>query len=450
MSIRYYCTNCAHAFESEQTEALVCPKCFWTSSVVREDSHQETREQSVSREPGKAAVVGHGFLIALGALKPLFVCALIAALAAGGYWIYKNGGLDRVRSWMPVKEQGPRSEASSSKPALDSKKSAAQPADTASEPAALSAADNAVLARKIELDPQRELSSMEYEILGRRAALRTGLVEKLPGPVWSLERFKKMLEEQQNTYQVPLPRSYRDKLSDLFEAHYVTGGQLFTEGRLLEARNSWVESLAFPVYANDIEKHRGVVLTMLRPFINDTLSKIGAINGMLVEGPVRELETRLNDAYGKFFDLLEQKKWDAAYEAAEGLLNMTREFDKIAVQTPKVPPYPPQAKIDRDIGKALFDLLEASRPAVADVSALERDVRMKKQVVETLLPARFEESLEAYRSGFTAMDRGDWEAAADFFNKVEAPAILKRDSEEKVRILQKLAQSVLDSSAVSG
>jgi len=249
---------------------------------------------------------------------------------------------------------------------------------------------------------------------------------------------------------VPLPRSYRNKLQMLFESKYLAGAQAFTEGKLLEARNLWIEALAFPVYANDIEKHRGVVLTMLRSFINDTLSKIGALNGMLVEGPVRDRETKLNGAYGQFQKLISEQNWNAAFEAAQGLLSMADDFDKTTVQTPQVPAYPPSAQIDRDIGKSLYDLLETSRPSVADVGALERDVWMKKQVIETLLPARFSESIKYYGEGLSAMDQAQWQMAMDILAKVKEPAVLQRDSAEKIKILEKIARAELDSSDVSG
>ncbi len=442
----YHCTHCGHSFEAEEKDNLECPACFWTSSVVREAEHREAQaraQQKTSQKTGSG--IASAFWAAFGALKPLFIAAFILAIAAAVFvWFKPRAGtlVERIKS---KKREIQAPEGAGRPQVLPASDNAMVP----KPPAALSDAENAILARKVELDSARELSSMERELLGRRAALRTGRIEKLPGPAWTLEQFKEMLAEQQNAYKIPLARSYRKKLEKLFEEKYLTAAAAFSDGRRLEARNLWVESLAFPVYAGDIEKHRGVVLTMLKPFINDTLSKIGAMNGMLAEGPVRDLEIRLNAAYEQFFGLLEAQKWDAAYDAAQSLLALTGEFDKISTQKPQVPAYPPAVQIDRDIGKALYDLLEASQLAVADVSSLARDVRMKKQIIETLLPGRFEESLNHYRAGFAAMDQAQWQAAIDSLQKIQEPALLERDSMEKIKILQKLVQAELDSGPVS-
>jgi len=457
--IRYYCTHCSHAFEAEEKENIECPSCVWTSSVVRESEHREREAQQQSTVSSrKSPAIPLGLRIAFDAVKPLLLLLAVLGLAAAGFFYFKpqTAGLGQKiqESGSKLKKTAVEIQGNFEAPKKASKKQAdasEKNLEVSDAPRpGLSEQDKAVLARKIELDPARELSPMEKELLGRTVSLKTGRVEKLPGPVWTLELFKKLLTDQQAAYQVPLPRSYRNKLQTLFETKYLAGAQAFTEGRLLEARNLWVEALAFPVYANDIEKHRGVALTMLRAFINDTLSKIGALNGMLVEGPVRDRETQLNNLHAQFQKQVSERQWETAFDSAQQLLKMAEDFDKTTVQAPQVPPYPAAAQIDRDIGKSLYDLLEASRPAVADVGALERDVRMKKQVIETLLPGRFAENIGYYREGLAAMDRTEWQAALDLLSKVREPAVLQRDSAEKIKILEKIAREELDSSRVSG
>lgn len=455
---RYYCTHCSHAFEAEDKENIECPACVWTSSVVRESEYRESEApQQVASSKRSVSVIPVGLRIAFDAIKPLLILLFVLGLIAAGFLFFKPQVIILVHK---IQSRGIKLK----QPPLDiqgnpdtQKKLAPKRQVPAGQDLALEAPrpvlseqEKVILARKIELDPTREFSPMEKEFLGRPASLKTGRVEKLPGPVWNLERFKQMLVEQQASYQVPLPRSYRNKLQSLFESRYVIGAQAFAEGRLLEARNFWVEALAFPIYANDIEKHRGVALTMLRPFINDTLSKIGALNGMLVEGPVRDRETKLNGTYEQFQKLLTERNWDAAYDVAQGLLALADDFDKSAVQRPQVPAYPQSTQIDRDIGKSLYDLLEAPRPTVADVGALVRDVRMKKQVIETLLPGRFAEYTGYYREGLVAMDQAQWQTAMDWLSKVKEPAVLQRDSAEKIKILEKIVRTELDSSGVTG
>jgi len=455
--IRYYCTHCSHAFEAEEKENMECPSCVWTSSVVRESEHheREAQQQTASSKKNTSAIPA-GLRIAFDAVKPLLILGAVLGLIAAGFVFLKpqvSNLLHKMKS-RGVELKVPSAEISGKsriekKSAKSVKTQASQELGTEKPQPVLSEQEKAVLARKIELDPTRELSPMEKELLSRAAVLKTGRIEKLPSPVWNLERFEKLLEDQQTLYQVPLPRSYRKKLKILFESKYLAGAQAFTESRLLEARNLWVEALQFPIFANDIEKHRGVVLTMLRSFINDTLSKIGALNAMLVESPVRDRETQLNGAYEQFKKLLTERNWNAAYEAGQKVLALAADFDTATVGTPQVPPYPPSAQIDRDIGKSLYDLLEASRPAVADVGGLERDVRMKTQVIETLLPERFTESTGYYHTGLAAMDQAQWQSAIESLSKVKEPALLQRDSAEKIKILEKIIRAELDSSGVT-
>lgn len=457
--IRYYCTHCSHAFEAEEKENVECPACVWTSSVVRESEHREneaSRPAAVS--PRKMFSIPLSLQIAFDAIKPLLILLLVLGLIAVVFLFFKPQAVhlgQKVQSRAAeIKKNSLDIPGSLALQKTSSKKQLTDQPDqgilSETPRPVLSEQEKMILARRIELNPSRELSDLEKELMSRTASLKTGRIEKLPGPVWDIERFKQLLAEQQALYQVPLPRSYRNKLQELFEAKYLGGAQAFAEGRLLEARNLWVESLAFPIYANDIEKHRGVALTMLKSFINDTLSKIGALNGMLVEGPVRDRETKLNGIYEEFQGFLNARNWDAAYDTGQNLLLLADDFDKTAVAVPKVPPYPPSTQIDRDIGKSLYDLLETARPAVADVGSMERDVRMKKQVIETFLPGRFSDAMAHYDAGLAAMDQLQWQAAIDAFAKVIAPAVLQRDSDEKIKILKKIIRAELDSTGVSG
>ncbi len=423
--------------------------------MVREEDYREAQKArggEPAANPGQKILGAFFFLVE--ALKPLLIGLLLLGGVVAAFIFLKFRGGDFLTL---VLRHSPRTEKNIDIPAPRAKPGQPAPGDAkAGRPSAaarlvLSPDEQAVLSRRLELDPKRDLSKMEMEILNRHVPLRTGRIEKLPAPAWGLDQFKQMLEEQQRFYKVPLPRSYRNNLQKLFEAEYLPASKAFSEGKLIEARNFWVESLLFPIYANNIERHRGVVLTMLKPFINDTLSKIGAMNAMLAEGPVRDLEIRVSQAYDHFIQLLQARSWDAAYDAAEGLLAMNADFDQQAGQAPKVVPYPPSfSGIDRDIGKALLDLLESPRPSAADIGALQRDVRMKKNIIETLLPEKFSKELDHYRVGLEAISQADWQKAVQAFESVKAPALLARDSEEKLRIIQRILKAALDAQPVLG
>lgn len=299
-----------------------------------------------------------------------------------------------------------------------------------------------LLNRRLALDPNRALSEEEEEILKTRSSFRTGLVEKLPSQAWTSQSFKEMIAEQERFYQVPLPRSYKNKLDDLFEKKYAPGAEAFKNGDLLEARNFWVESLAFPVYANDVEKHRGVILTMLRPFITDTLSKVGAINGILIERKIREKEKSVSESYGRLFELIEEKSWKEALGAIsfiqEGLDELARP-DRLA-GAPS--PYPASVnQVDEGIAATLFQLLEVPPPALADLEPIHTDILAKRKVIESFIPERLQAVQQVYDEALDYIQRSEWADAEKKLRGVDLPLALIEDAQQKTKILKKLQKA---------
>ena len=84
------------------------------------------------------------------------------------------------------------------------------------------------------------------------------------------------------------------------------------KGDLLATRDLFIESLLFPPYSTNVQKHRGVALTMLKAFITDTLSKIGALNQMVADQNRRQQGKEIEAEYGSLFALIQEGRWEEA------------------------------------------------------------------------------------------------------------------------------------------
>jgi len=460
MNRLYHCTHCTHQFEAPEKEGVECPSCFWTTTVVPAEEAAASASAAARPEKESSSKIIRNLWLILDALKPLF----FAVVAGGVLWLGWRWFRPSFKPWpflsLPAikRDAGRISEEKKNAAVSIKMKASAEagqklPSEAAAGPGGffLTENDNKILARFIQLDPVREPLEIEKKVLGRRVPLRTAKIEKLPSPAWTPEQFEQMLQTQEMYYKVPLPGSYRRKLKKLFTEKYLAAQQAYARGELLPARDLWVESLAFPIYADNIEKHRGVVLTMLRPFIGDTLSKIGALNGMLSEGSFRDSEAGLGGAYDQLNSALEKKDWKMAYGAASGIETLAAQLEEKAKSAPKIPGYQPAAgRVDAGIGSALADLLEtAASPAIADLQPLLADVASKKRIAETFLPELFHEEFDAYAKARTLTDDGRWQEAKDLLAGIHRPAVLARDAEEKMAVLDKIIKAELERQAVS-
>ncbi len=460
--MRYHCTHCGHHFESPEKEGIECPSCFWSTAIAPEGDKLGDSSERLKTNPSAGRIlVGRVFWV-LDALKPLLIALVLLGACFLAYKFLrlrfsetpamdilaisssekKESGVEKAKKWV-------------SKIVLKTENRATiEPLSETEVPPEpkplLGGEDNVILARRIALDPKRELLDLEKKMLERRVSLRSAKVEKLPSPAWTQEQFEQMLKEQELYYKIPLPRSYRNKLKKVFREKYLAGSEAYSTGDLLQARNLWVEALAFPQYSENINLHRAVALTMLKPFINDTLSKIGALNGMLVESSLREVEAAVPAAYEKMNADLAQKNWQAAYETAQSLQSLAATLEEKAKSAPKVPDYlPGAAQVDAGIQSALTDLLEAAYPAVVDLSPLLADVSSKQRIAETFMPSLFQREFESYDRGLSLMDEGQWAQALTELESIHRPAILARDVEEKIQVIDKIRKAELAEPPVS-
>ncbi|MFZ5801867.1 MAG: hypothetical protein ACOY3K_01975, partial [Candidatus Omnitrophota bacterium] len=315
----------------------------------------------------------------------------------------------------------------------------------------LSPDEKASLEKVLFVGKESALSGEEKNILLNKAEFKTGWVERLPSEIWSLERFQAALAEKEAFYKIKLPRSYHKKLETLFREKYLPSGEAFGAGEILRARDQWVGSLAFPIYANDLRKHRGVALAMLRPFIEDTLAKISVANNLLMEKTVRENEETMNAQYASLFAEVEKEDWPAAAASIEKLLGAITDYEKKAAVKASAPPYPAEIQaIDTDIQRTLYAVLEVPAPTLADWQALRRDLEAKQEVLRQFDPRVIAVSRSAYERGNALITQRAWAEAVRALTEVTLPRALAEDARLKISILQKLLNPALDSQPENG
>lgn len=337
-----------------------------------------------------------------------------------------------------LKENKPKKKNSAPAIAISQPQPPAGPAGNAM-PSLLSPQEGEILNQCLPISEDRKLSKEEKKILDAKASFKSGFSEKLPSKAWTLENFEEMISQQENYYRVPLPRSYRKKAIAHFTQYYLPGAEAFKNGDLLAARDAWVASLALPAYSNDVQRHRGVALTMLRPFINDTLSKIGVINSVLVEKEIREREQKVVSAYSEVSRLIDKESWKKALEKME---EAQKTIDVLTgSQKPSsVPPYPPSLnRVDQDIQATLRGILQVPPPAIADWEPMRQDIVSKKNVIESLLPEKIKPRLEVYQEACQLIRDKKWQKAKAKLQEVDLPEALAKDAAAKIQILKKLS-----------
>jgi len=303
----------------------------------------------------------------------------------------------------------------------------------------LSEREREILNRKVSLPADRPLAEKEKEILSSRVALPSRLPAGVRVPPWDLKQFEEFLKETERQYKIPLDGGYRRKLIRLFKDHYLPGAQAFEARDFLKARDEWIRSLAFPVYRNHIEKHRGVLLTMLRPYINDTLSKIGAMNASLTGEALYGGEEKIRSAYKTLGDLIEKESWE---EAGAQILELTKQLEQLE-KIPKAaspPPLPGEISlVDPDIQEVLQAQVSPAEPALPDWARLREDLQAKEKVIQSRLPERMEAVRKQYDEALVQIQNGNWKAARESLQKIDFPSELAGDARAKLEILDKLA-----------
>ncbi len=436
MAYGFFCSNCGKSFELDTPTVKECPFCYWSSTVKRQDEKNSGKKNGLapvrpSRSAGPDGKQGLFIRSAFGLLRIIFFMVILAGLAAAGFWGYQkwSSASSRKGGLLTIKFSNTEKDPSRSAPAV-------------SGVGALSPAEKEALYKELDLSAGRVPDASEQEILNRAVRFETGWVEKVPSASWTAEQYTKMIEEQERFYKMPFARSYKKKLQELFRTKYLAGAEAFTKGDLLAARDLWVESLAFPLYSEDLLKHRAVALTMLRPFINDTLAKIGAMNQGLVDKGKRVQEEALSAGYQKLSGLIAQKQWTEALAAIASLTARVAQLRESSKLQEAPPTYPPSfGGVDQDIQRALMDLMATNPASLADLQPLQQDLVEKKEVLETFTEDYINNVMAAYRDAMALVHEQKWGEAAQAFESMSGPQSLQEDAARKAAILKKIIQA---------
>lgn len=424
--IQLACTHCHHRFEAEIKEGSVCPSCGWSSSVVlaSEAEAPKSKIESRTKTPVTPGFVP-GFL--KFSLKALILIAILVILVWAVTHLLKS-----------LKK-------SPSKP--HQKTNIALPADSQNviKPVAasdLSAQDKDILSSELNVSEEVELSDDDLRQLQKAVDFSSAEVQKLPSASWTSEEFKQFIEKQEQAFKMPLPRGYKKDLEELFKKTYAGAYDLFLTGKIQQARDAYVASLGFPVYMNDVRKQRAVVLTMMRPFINDTIAKIGAMNFTLARAQVGGQTAQVVTAYAALQQMIRNREWSQALVAADKLAS---ELPDVAAALPVIqaPPYTTGfEKVDADIQGTLLRLLAV--PTLGfDAQVLGSDLSVKKELLLELADPDRKKSVESYRAALLKIESKEWPEARRLLLEVKSPAELKEDADQKISVLNKIAQAAV-------
>lgn len=408
--VQFLCSNCGNRFEGEPSDSVLCPKCFWSTSVKRMDRAVSPSEHA---DPGLSSPSNPPrFLIMAG--SGLFVVILLGV----GFLAVRH--LQKQNEFLRTIETQNSKVISSEAPEL-----------------ALSPRDRKILKRKVSLAPPGELSENEKEILAHRVPVHSRLARGLLTPPWDELQFDHYLKGQESYFKVSLEWSYRRKLTRLFKEHYLPAVQAFEAKNYLKARDEWIRSLAFPIYHGDVRRHRGVVLTMLRPYVNDTLSKIGMMNVLLTEKEGYGVEEKILSTYKNLYEALQKPAWE---EARALILELQKELGEIG-NNPKVlnpPPLPKEAAlIDPDIREVLLVQTAPTESGVRDWELLRQDVAEKQKVVKSHVADLLEEIRKQYDEALLLIEGQNWERARQLLEKIDYPDAFAEDAHAKIKILSR-------------
>ncbi len=408
---RFVCHQCGHHFEAEPAESLICPNCYWSTSVTKEGEKPapkkvETPAPEIPSKPPR-------LWFWAGILALLLIVSGIGVLVVR-YLQNQTEILQKIKS------------------------KNAQVIATEAPELALLPEEREVLSRRISLEPTRPLSPGEREILGRRFPFGSRIPQGIPQPPWTEKEFDTFLKGEERHYKLSLEWTYKRKLRRLFREHYLVATQAFEAKEYLKGRDEWIRALAFPVYYEDIKKHRGVILTMLRPYINDVLSKIGAMNALLVGKDLYATEEGIRTSYNAFYDLLQKESWE---EAGAKLLELQKELVNVErmPQAAAPPPLPREVVlVDSDIREVLLSQVVPAQPTLPDWEALRKNLAEKEKIIQGRLPSTLEAIKKDYEEALLLIENKNWAEARERLERIEFPEEFREDAREKIAILSKL------------
>lgn len=424
----FTCTHCGHHFETQETETIVCPNCFWSTSVKKEESRGPVvKPVEVQTVKGAAPQQEDSPQLWLGVGGVLFVLLLV------GIFVFAVRHLKKQDEILHKIESKNAQVIAAEAPEL-----------------ALSNEEKEILHRTIPIEVSAALTDADKKILAPKFILRSTLTQGIPTPPWDEKQFEEFLKGVQQQYRIPLGGSYRRKLTQLFREHYLPAAQAFEAKDFLKARDEWIRSLAFPIYQNDVKKHRGVILTMLRPYVNDILSKIGAINTSLTGGELGAQESKIRMTYQNLQDLLQKESWEEANAVVLELSRQLEEIEKVP-KTATPPPLPKEiSAVDPDIQDVLLAQAAPIQQSLPDPESLRQDLAAKEKVIQNHLAGAIDLVRKQYETALLLIRNKNWSEARDELQKISFPPALVEDAEAKIKIINQIASPSIDSKEETG
>lgn len=426
---KFVCNHCGHKFEHEPAENLACPKCYWSTSVRPEKNLFENGSGGDTSSPIPFRTAPQN-IEPLVPLEPrnfgpilrwaggiLFVLLFMAIISFAWRHLRKQ---DEIIKKIETKN--------------------AEEIATRAPEMMLTPDKQEILNRVVTFDPQRPLSGKEKELLGPRFIFRSRGARGIPTTPWTEKEFETFLKTQQAHYKITLGWSYERKLREIFKTHSVAATHAFEAKDYLKARDEWIRSLAFPIYQDNVPRHRGVVLTMLRPYINDTLAKIGAMNTSLMGSDLAGFESKIKSDYDHLTSLLKEESWD---EANAKILELKIKLQEAGKQVqPSTPPaLPPDiSKVDTDIREVLLLQVAPAHVSAPDWDTLQQDLAAKERLIQSRLPGAVDEALSNYQAAQLFIKNKSWEQAREELRKIDVPEEWAQDAREKIAVLDQLMQ----------
>ena len=436
--MKHRCTHCEHIFELEEKAFRRCPNCFWTTSLVPV-SREETIEGPLQVRPAQTLSdhlpkkKNHRFI---------FV-AVIAVIGALSFWFFIRNvphSLSTGASSPLVTSPALHPEKSSGTAPTAQYRSNERPTGAGPNGTTqikLTEEDRSRLFAPFQMTIPRALTEDEKKMLEKRISPPELSESKPTVSVWSKEDFDSLLEAEQKRRKITLGWMYLRSLKKIFEKHYLPAAEAVRAGNVELARDELVKSLSFPVYQNDLKLFRAVVLVMLRPYINDVIGKIAALNQRgLKENSAKELQ-HIFHSYDGLFATLAQGKYLDALQEIRALKNQIRTFESRPADT--LVRYPASLRtLDPELQNAIRQEAEPKADAVFNSKPILLDLGIKEKVTEQNAPETLKKSQDTFGEAVGLLKESRWEEARTKLRAIEAPPELVEEARERLAMLDRL------------
>ena len=418
--MKYRCTHCSNAFELNERDFQRCPSCFWTTSLVPFEQAAETSEpvkasQTFSPKPPKSNFVNAKLIIFL------LTCAAIGTLI--GIFVALKPSLPKFS--LPVsipKTTKPDSKGGSSKKS------------GASLISFLNAEEKARLAKLFQITIPRQLTEDEEEVLKKQVSVPKSVSDKPKISTWNKDDFEKMLEAEQKKRKVYLGWAYERAITKVFEKYYPSAAEAYEKGDSVLARELFIKSLTFPIYRNNVVRHRAVALVMLRPYINDVIGKIATINQyMTIQKSAATIDT-IHQSYQELFSVLDLHEWEKASQMMADLKGRIDAFESQPAEG-QVDYGAAFGLLDPEIRTAVQIETQPKPEAAANFKAMVVDLNLKEQIVRQNTADELLKVQKAYEEISRLIQEGDLEGARNGLREIQFPPELVEDARAKMALI---------------